>query len=67
VLVEDDGDEPTGRAAHQAPEVDGECVLVDADGCKVGEFLRCEVIDSAGVDLVVRPVLPVRPPADADR
>jgi ribosomal protein S12 methylthiotransferase len=63
VLVEDDGDEPTGRAAHQAPEVDGECVLVDADGCKVGEFLRCEVIDSAGVDLIVRPVEPM----DADR
>jgi ribosomal protein S12 methylthiotransferase RimO len=58
VLVEDDGDEPTGRAAHQAPEVDGECVLVDAAGCKVGEFLRCEVIDSAGVDLIVRPVEP---------
>jgi ribosomal protein S12 methylthiotransferase RimO len=64
VLVEDDGDEPTGRGAHQAPEVDGECVLVDAEGCKVGEFLRCEVIDSAGVDLIVRPV---RPDVDADR
>ena len=64
VLVEDDGDEPTGRAAHQAPEVDGECILVDADGCKVGEFLRCEVIDSAGVDLIVRPV---EPSLDADR
>jgi ribosomal protein S12 methylthiotransferase len=64
VLVEDDGDEPTGRAAHQAPEVDGECVLVDADGCKIGEFLRCEVIDSAGVDLIVRPV---EPSLDADR
>jgi len=64
VLVEDDGDEPTGRAAHQAPEVDGECILVDADGCKIGEFLRCEVIDSAGVDLIVRPV---EPSLDADR
>jgi ribosomal protein S12 methylthiotransferase len=64
VLVEDDGDEPTGRAAHQAPEVDGECILVDADGCEIGEFLRCEVIDSAGVDLIVRPV---EPSLDADR
>ncbi|MDT7728523.1 MAG: ribosomal protein methylthiotransferase [Actinomycetota bacterium] len=64
VLVEDDGDEPTGRAAHQAPEVDGECILVDADGCKIGEFLRCEVIDSAGVDLIVRPV---ESSLDADR
>jgi MiaB/RimO family radical SAM methylthiotransferase len=61
VLVEDAGEEPTGRAAHQAPEVDGECVLVEAGDCAVGEFLRCEVIDSAGVDLIVRPA------SDADR
>ncbi|WP_040406296.1 30S ribosomal protein S12 methylthiotransferase RimO [Amycolatopsis nigrescens] len=58
VLVEETGDEPTGRAAHQAPEVDGECVLVDAGECKVGELIRAEVVDSAGVDLIVRPVTP---------
>ncbi len=84
VLVElDDDGELTGRAAHQAPEVDGECVILDAPekavtsgappraggsatrtpGKKVavGDFLRCEVVDSAGVDLIVRPV------PDADR
>ncbi len=48
--------ETRGRAAHQAPEVDGECVLVDAGPCEVGELVRCEVVDSEGVDLVVRPV-----------
>ncbi|MEU6644844.1 30S ribosomal protein S12 methylthiotransferase RimO [Saccharomonospora sp. NPDC046836] len=58
VLVETVGDEVTGRAAHQAPEVDGECVLLDAGARTVGELVRCEVVDSAGVDLIVRPVGP---------
>ncbi|WP_218952119.1 30S ribosomal protein S12 methylthiotransferase RimO [Amycolatopsis anabasis] len=56
VLVEEAGDEPTGRAEHQAPEVDGECVLLDAAEAKVGEIIRCRVVDTAGVDLVVRPI-----------
>jgi ribosomal protein S12 methylthiotransferase len=60
VLVEQVGDEVVGRAAHQAPEVDGECVVLDAGSCEVGQVVRCEVVDSAGVDLVVRPV-PVPP------
>ncbi|OZM74412.1 30S ribosomal protein S12 methylthiotransferase RimO [Amycolatopsis antarctica] len=65
---ESDHSEPTGRAAHQAPEVDGECVLVDAGKVSVGEVVRCEVVDSEGVDLIVRPVEhPVGPGADADR
>jgi ribosomal protein S12 methylthiotransferase len=64
VLVERLADEESdcaGRAAHQAPEVDGECVFVDGDDLTVddiavGDLVRCEVIDSAGVDLVVRPI-----------
>ncbi|WP_024874646.1 30S ribosomal protein S12 methylthiotransferase RimO [Saccharomonospora piscinae] len=56
VLVESVDDEIVGRAAHQAPEVDGECVVLGDLDCEVGELLRCEVVDSAGVDLVVRPV-----------
>ncbi|MEV6446928.1 30S ribosomal protein S12 methylthiotransferase RimO [Amycolatopsis sp. NPDC051716] len=58
VLVElDDDGELTGRAAHQAPEVDGECIILDApEKVQVGDFLRCEVVDSAGVDLIVRAV-----------
>ena len=58
VLVEATGEETTGRAAHQAPEVDGDCVLLDAGQRTVGELVRCEVVDSAGVDLVVRPLPP---------
>jgi ribosomal protein S12 methylthiotransferase RimO len=56
VLVETVGDETVGRGAHQAPEVDGECVLLDAGERAVGELVRCRVVDSAGVDLIVRPV-----------
>ncbi|KHF43652.1 ribosomal protein S12 methylthiotransferase RimO [Saccharomonospora viridis] len=56
VLVESVDEEIVGRAAHQAPEVDGECVVLGDLDCKVGELLRCEVVDSAGVDLVVRPL-----------
>ncbi|MCU1680436.1 MAG: rimO [Amycolatopsis sp.] len=60
--IDGSGGEVIGRAAHQAPEVDGECVVVEAGDCAVGDILRCEVLESAGVDLVVRPVA-----ADADR
>ena len=45
-----------GRAAHQAPEVDGECVIIEAEGLKVGDMVRAEVVDSEGVDLIVRPI-----------
>jgi MiaB/RimO family radical SAM methylthiotransferase len=55
VLVErDDEDGLAGRAAHQGPEVDGECLLLDADGAEVGDFVVGKVVDSEGVDLVVR-------------
>jgi ribosomal protein S12 methylthiotransferase len=33
--------------------VDGECVLADGAGLSVGDLVRCKVIDSAGVDLIV--------------
>jgi ribosomal protein S12 methylthiotransferase RimO len=45
-----------GRAAHQAPEVDGECVVVEAGELRRGSMVRCEVLDSEGVDLIVRPL-----------
>jgi len=54
--AEDDESDCVGRAAHQAPEVDGECVLLDADGIAVGELVRGVVEESEGVDLVVRPL-----------
>jgi ribosomal protein S12 methylthiotransferase len=61
VLVErrDTEDEPcwVGRAAHQGPEVDGECRLVgDAellDGLAPGAMVTGVVVDAEGVDLVV--------------
>jgi ribosomal protein S12 methylthiotransferase len=46
----------TGRAAHQGPDVDGECVLTDADGLAVGDLVRCRVDAAEGVDLVVSPL-----------
>ena len=56
VLVElDDDGELTGRAAHQAPEVDGACVLIDADDVRVGQIIRGRVVATEGVDLIVRP------------
>ncbi|GAB3682966.1 30S ribosomal protein S12 methylthiotransferase RimO [Saccharopolyspora tripterygii] len=57
VLVERfDEDDVVGRADHQGPEVDGECLIDGAGEFAVGDVVRCEVIDSDGVDLVVRPL-----------
>ncbi|HEU5470573.1 MAG TPA: 30S ribosomal protein S12 methylthiotransferase RimO [Actinophytocola sp.] len=62
VLVEQAGAECLGRAAHQAPEVDGECVLPDGAGLAAGDLVRGTVRAAEGVDLVVDPleVLPRR-------
>jgi ribosomal protein S12 methylthiotransferase len=50
----DNGDEVVGRAAHQAPEVDGECLVEGDLELAVGDFVRCVVEDTEGVDLLVR-------------
>ncbi len=51
VLVESIEDEElVGRAAHQGPEVDGICYLLNADA-QVGDFVDAVVIDSQGADL----------------
>jgi ribosomal protein S12 methylthiotransferase len=58
VLVEaaEDADfECTGRAAHQAPEVDGECVVERGSGLRVGNMVRAVVVGSEGADLMVVP------------
>ena len=49
-----EGGEPVGvgRAAHQAPEVDGECVLTGG-GWLPGTLTDAVVLESEGVDLVV--------------
>jgi ribosomal protein S12 methylthiotransferase RimO len=51
---EDDDFECTGRAAHQAPEVDGECVVERGAGLRIGDLVRCEV-GTEGADLIVSP------------
>ncbi len=42
-----------GRAAHQAPEVDG-TVSVGGEGLRVGDLVSATVTESSGVDLVAR-------------
>ncbi len=56
VLVEDvAGDGAVGRAAHQAPEVDGECRLAGG-GLAVGDVVAAVVVGAEGVDLVAEPL-----------
>ncbi|GLZ29802.1 ribosomal protein S12 methylthiotransferase RimO [Lentzea sp. NBRC 105346] len=50
---EDDENDCVGRAAHQAPEVDGECVVLEGSHLQIGDLVRCRVDASEGVDLVV--------------
>ncbi|GAA2835234.1 30S ribosomal protein S12 methylthiotransferase RimO [Crossiella cryophila] len=59
VLIEHEETEEmhcSGRAAHQAPEVDGECVVHEPEGLKIGDLVRCRVIAAEGVDLVVEQI-----------
>jgi len=69
VLVEDNQDGAIrGRAEHQAPEVDGDCVLTGpgSESLALGDLVRCRVIAAEGVDLVVEPIeLASRAPAVA--
>jgi tRNA A37 methylthiotransferase MiaB len=52
ILIEEVEPELTGRAAHQAPEVDGSVRLLGAHRPQVGELLDAAVVDSEGADLV---------------
>ncbi len=54
VLIESvEGDTAEGRAAHQAPEVDGSTTL-HGPGLRVGELVTAVVTGSEGVDLVAQ-------------
>jgi ribosomal protein S12 methylthiotransferase len=59
--------EVVGRAEHQAPEVDGECVLRGSvvgpvvGPVALGDVVRCRVIATEGVDLVVEPMELIAP------
>ncbi|HET9256839.1 MAG TPA: 30S ribosomal protein S12 methylthiotransferase RimO [Pseudonocardiaceae bacterium] len=64
VLVEDHQDgTATGRAEHQAPEVDGECLLTGAasDSFALGDLIRARVVAAEGIDLVVEPMELIAP------
>jgi ribosomal protein S12 methylthiotransferase RimO len=53
VLVEEiDGETVEGRAAHQAPEVDGSTTLLGAGGFSIGDMVTARVVAAQGVDLV---------------
>jgi tRNA A37 methylthiotransferase MiaB len=51
-----DGDTVEGRAAHQAPEVDGSTMLEGSMGLKPGDLVQAKVLRAEGVDLVAEPV-----------
>ncbi|PZT68409.1 30S ribosomal protein S12 methylthiotransferase RimO [Streptomyces sp. SW4] len=61
VLVEsvddtDEGDGVYGRAAHQAPETDGQVLLTSGEGLSVGRMVDAKVVGTEGVDLVAEPL-----------
>ncbi len=60
VLVDDLSDGVVGRAAHQAPEVDGATTLTDADGVALGDLVLARVVGTDGVDLIAQ-ALDVQP------
>ncbi len=62
VLIESvDGEAAEGRAAHQAPEVDGS-TTVHGPGLRVGDLVTAVVTGSEGVDLVAQ-LVPAALPA----
>ncbi|GAA2926007.1 30S ribosomal protein S12 methylthiotransferase RimO [Streptomyces enissocaesilis] len=57
VLVEsvDGEDGAVGRAAHQAPETDGQVLFTTGQGLAVGRMVMAKVVAAEGVDLVAEP------------
>jgi hypothetical protein len=63
VLIEsvtNGGSSGEGRAAHQAPEVDGS-TTVSGHGLRVGHLVRARVVATEGADLVAE-LVPDRDP-----
>ncbi|MEU9136685.1 30S ribosomal protein S12 methylthiotransferase RimO [Streptomyces sp. NPDC048404] len=58
VLVEsvDGEDGAYGRAAHQAPETDGQVLFTSGEGLTVGRIVEAKVVGTEGVDLVAEPL-----------
>ncbi|MER5878216.1 MULTISPECIES: 30S ribosomal protein S12 methylthiotransferase RimO [unclassified Streptomyces] len=59
VLVEsvDGEDGAYGRAAHQAPETDGQVLFTSGAGLTVGRIVEAKVVGTEGVDLVAEPLV----------
>jgi hypothetical protein len=51
-LGDDLEDGAVGRAAHQAPETDGQVLFTSGEGLAVGRMVEAKVIGTEGVDLV---------------
>jgi ribosomal protein S12 methylthiotransferase RimO len=49
--------EVEGRAAHQAPEVDGSTTLVGGFRTRPGDLVRAKVVSTEGVDLIAEPLV----------
>lgn len=58
VMVEsvDEEEGVHGRAAHQAPETDGQVLLTSGEGLAVGRMVEAKVVGTEGVDLVAEPL-----------
>ena len=53
----DGEEEPAyGRAAHQAPETDGQVLFTSGEGLTVGRMVEAKVVGTEGVDLVAEPL-----------
>ncbi|MFE9846271.1 30S ribosomal protein S12 methylthiotransferase RimO [Streptomyces goshikiensis] len=54
--VDEDSEGAYGRAAHQAPETDGQVVFTDSTGLVPGRIVTAKVVGTLGVDLVAEPL-----------
>ncbi|MEU3063027.1 30S ribosomal protein S12 methylthiotransferase RimO [Streptomyces subrutilus] len=52
----EEGEGAYGRAAHQAPETDGQVVFTDGAGLVPGRIVTAKVVGTLGVDLVAEPL-----------
>ncbi|GGK05048.1 ribosomal protein S12 methylthiotransferase RimO [Streptomyces camponoticapitis] len=46
------GEAAVGRAAHQAPETDGQVIFTSGEGLRPGRMVEAKVVGTQGVDLV---------------
>lgn len=51
----------TGRAYHQAPQIDGMTHVISRHPLAPGELIRCTVVDANGYDLVAQPCVDLDP------